>query len=182
MTSVHRNVGSTGNAAARNSDRLGRIRRWSHLLDSAFRVPGTSIRFGWDAIVGLIPGIGDSITALFSLFILVHAFRIRVPGIVRARMFINVGVDLLIGAIPFLGDIFDVAWKSNTRNLELLERHASGVAESTAADWVMVLGSVGVVLLVLVIPILLLAALIGLISSGWGSPPAWRLLLAVVAG
>jgi hypothetical protein len=162
----------------RNGDRMARIRRWSHLMDKAFRVPGTRLRFGWDAIVGLVPGVGDAATALFSLFILVHAFRIRVPGVVRARMLLNIGIDFVVGAVPLLGDLFDFAWKANSRNLELLERYAAGPARPTAGDWIMVLGSVAAVLLLLAIPLLALAFLLGSLRPGWSSPPAWRLLLS----
>ncbi len=138
-------------------------------MDEAFRVPGTRFRFGWDAILGLVPGIGDAATALFSLFILIHAFRIRVPPIVRTRMFMNVAIDLVVGSIPLLGDVFDFAWKANTRNLDLLERHAAGIAKGTAADWVFVVGVVVLAVLLLAIPILLAVALLHSL------PPAGRL-------
>ncbi len=156
---------------------LVRIRRWSHLLDSAFRIPGTRLRFGWDPVIGLVPVLGDVITALFSLIILVHAFRIRVPGVVRARMFLNVLIDLAVGAIPIIGDLFDFAWKSNARNLGLLERHAAGYSQPTAGDWAFVLGSLAVVAAVVTLPILAIVALLQHIPSGWlPSPPAWKIL------
>ncbi len=163
----------------RNHQGMARIRRWSYLLDKAFRIPGTRMRFGWDAIVGLMPGLGDAVTALFSLSLLVQAFRIRIPGVVRVRMFINVIIDLLVGAIPVLGDLFDFAWKANSRNLELLERHATGIAEPTAADWVFVAGSVAFVVLLVTLPLFALAAVVDALLPGWSSPISWRLLLGV---
>jgi len=123
-------------------DRAGRIeflRQWSRLLDSAYRVPGTSIRFGWDPIVGLVPGVGDVATASFALAILYHAYRLGVPGVVIARMLLNVLIDLAAGVIPVAGDVADVAWKSNSRNLALLERHERPDVKPTSGDWAIVL-------------------------------------------
>lgn len=138
-------------------------------MDEAFRLPGTRFRFGWDAILGLVPGIGDALTALFSLFILIHAFRIGVPAIVRTRMFMNIAIDLVVGSIPLFGDVFDFAWKSNTRNLDLLERHATGTASGTAADWLFVVAVVAAAVLLIAIPIALAVALLHAL------PPARRL-------
>jgi hypothetical protein len=91
--------------------------------DTIFRIPGLNIRFGLDAILGLIPGIGDIATSLASLYILSAANRYNVPRITLARMALNVVLDTLIGAIPLVGDVFDAFWKSNQRNVELLRRH-----------------------------------------------------------
>src|SRR5262245_57882737 len=104
--------------------RLRTLRQWQRLLDSAFRVPGTSIRFGWDPIIGVIPWVGDVTAAIMAGTLIVHAHRMRVPRVVQLRMLANVGIDMLVGAIPLLGDVADVFWKANTKNLELLERHA----------------------------------------------------------
>src|SRR6059036_2445344 len=98
-------------------DVLRSLQRW---LDEAFRVPGTSIRFGWDPIIGLVPWVGDLLTALFSCAIIVQAHRMRIPRVVVARMLINVGLDLVIGVVPFVGDAIDFFWKSNTKNFALL--------------------------------------------------------------
>ena len=135
------------------------MRRWSHTLDKAFRVPGTKMRFGWDPIIGLIPGLGEISTGLFSLFLLLHAFRLRVPGIIKARMILNVLIDVVSGAIPFLGDVFDFVWKSNTRNLYLLEKHAGSGVKPGLWDWLFVLGILAAVLAILVLPIIILAAI-----------------------
>jgi hypothetical protein len=107
----------------------------SRLLDSAFLIPGTRYRFGFDALVGLVPGLGDAVGAVFSGYIILQASRLGAPRSVVTRMIANVAVDTLVGAIPLLGDLFDVAWKSNLRNVALLESYlrqcCSGVACSS---------------------------------------------------
>ena len=108
-------------------------------MDSAYRVPGTSIRFGWDPVVGLLPGVGDVATASFAVTILYHAYRLGVPGVVLARMLLNVLIDLAAGLLPVAGDLADVAWKSNSRNLALLERHERPDVKPTSGDWAIVL-------------------------------------------
>ena len=123
-------------------DRAGRIellRGWSRLMDSAYRVPGTSIRFGWDPIVGLVPGVGDVATASFAVTVLYHAYRLGVPGVVLARMMLNVLIDLAAGLVPVAGDVADIAWKSNSLNLALLERHERPGVKPTSGDWAIVL-------------------------------------------
>jgi hypothetical protein len=129
-------------------DRSGRIeslRRWSRLMDSAYGVPGTAIRFGWDPIVGLVPGVGDVATASFALAILYHAYRLGVPRVVLARMALNTLVDLAAGLVPFAGDIADAAWKSNNMNLALLERHERPGVKPSSGDWAVVLLAVVVI-------------------------------------
>jgi hypothetical protein len=139
--------------ADRNLDTL---RRWSALLDNAFRVPGTNIRFGLDPIIGLIPGIGDLSTPVLSVFILVHGARLRVPKIVLARMVLNTLIDFVVGAVPVLGDLFDFGWKSNAWNLALLERHARPGVRPTRRDWIFVIACVAVVLLAALVPFVVL--------------------------
>ena len=102
---------------------LERLRAMARLLDSAIRIPGTDYRFGLDALIGLVPGIGDFIGALFSSFIIFQAARLGVPKSTLVRMMGNVGLDTIVGEIPLMGDLFDVGWKSNTKNVALLEEH-----------------------------------------------------------
>jgi hypothetical protein len=125
--------------------------RLSYLLDGLFRIPGTGWRFGLDALVGLIPGIGDTATSLASFYILAAGVRYRVPKITLVRMGLNIAVDYLFGLFPIIGDVFDAAWKSNERNVELLKKRATvtAVEAKTAAkksDWIFV----GVIILVLI--------------------------------
>jgi len=114
-------------------------------MDSAYRVPGTAIRFGWDPIVGLIPGVGDAATASFAVAVLYHAYRLGVPRVVLARMMLNTLIDLAAGLVPFAGDIADIAWKSNALNLALLERHERPGTEPSSGDWAVVLLAVVVI-------------------------------------
>jgi len=111
----------------------------SHILDDWFRIPGTSIRFGVDGIIGLIPGLGDVLTGLASCIIVFAAWFRGVPYITLARMIANLAIDVVIGAIPFLGDAFDIAWKANRRNYALLVRHIHQPHQHTWRDWVFLL-------------------------------------------
>jgi hypothetical protein len=95
----------------------------AYWMDTAFEIPGLGIRFGFDAIIGLIPGLGDIITSLISLYILAAARRYGVPRATLLRMAFNIAVDTTVGAIPLLGDAFDVYWKANVMNVALLRRH-----------------------------------------------------------
>lgn len=144
--------------------RLRQLRWWQQFLDEAFAVPYTSIRFGWDSIIGLVPGAGDVVAALFGMVILVHAYRMRVPGIVQVRMVINLAIDLAIGIVPVAGDIADVFWKANTRNLALLERHMSPERPPTSGDWAFVLVVTAALLAVAALPFLLLALVLRMLG------------------
>ena len=103
--------------------RVERLRRVARLLDSAIGIPGTRFRVGFDGLVGLIPGGGDALTALFALWIVYEARRLGLPGTKIARMLLNVGVDAAIGVVPVLGDLFDFAFKANLRNIAIIDRH-----------------------------------------------------------
>jgi hypothetical protein len=102
-----------------------RIGRVTGLLDDLVRIPGTNQRVGFDPLIGLIPGVGDLATAIVGGWIILEAARMRIPAIVLARMILNTTVDLVIGAIPFVGDLFDVVSRSNHRNLALFRRYAT---------------------------------------------------------
>ena len=108
----------------------------SHVLDDWFRVPGTSIRFGLDGIVGLIPGLGDVLAGLASCIIIVAAWFRGVPYIGLIRMVVNLAIDVLVGAIPFAGDAFDIYWKANRRNYALMTRHLRQPRRHTWKDYV----------------------------------------------
>ena len=99
------------------------LRALSRLLDNAFVIPGTRYRFGLDALIGLVPGLGDAVSAVFSSYLVLQASRLGAPRSVLTRMIANVALDTLVGWVPILGDLFDVAWKSNVRNMALLEEH-----------------------------------------------------------
>ena len=137
---------------------LEALARW---LDSLFRIPGTEWRVGLDAIIGLVPGIGDTLTTMMSFYILTAGVRYGVPRVTMLRMALNIAIDYVIGAIPLAGDVFDVAWKANLKNVELLRRHASGPAPTVkrgqASDWLFV----GLIMFCLV------ALLVGTIAIVW---------------
>jgi hypothetical protein len=100
-------------------ERIARLDALATLLDTAILIPGTDIRFGLDALIGLVPGIGDAITTAMSLFIVHEARQLGAPGHVIARMLANVAFDGVLGAVPLVGDAFDVMWRSNKRNMRL---------------------------------------------------------------
>jgi hypothetical protein len=108
---------------ASREERLARIDALARLLDTAFVIPGTNIRFGLDALIGLVPGIGDAVTTVLSLYIVNEARALGAPRLLLARMLANVGLDGVIGAIPLFGDAFDVAFRANRRNMALLIAH-----------------------------------------------------------
>jgi hypothetical protein len=119
-----------------NLERLG----W--LMDDLFRIPVLGWRFGLDAIIGLIPALGDTTTSLVSFYILVAAVRYRVPKVTLLRMGLNLAIDYLAGSVPVVGDVFDAFWKSNQMNVELLKRRAQVSAaeakKGRASDWLFV--------------------------------------------
>lgn len=125
---------------------LDQLSRW---MDGLFRIPGIGWRFGLDALVGLIPGVGDTATTLVSIYILAAGVRYRVSKVTLLRMGLNIGIDYLVGAIPFVGDVFDFVWKANEMNIGLLRRRATvSAAEARrgrTSDWLFV----GVIILIL---------------------------------
>ena len=123
-----------------------RIHTFAHALDSYFRVPGTRLRFGLDPVLGLIPGAGDVIGGVFSSYIIFEAILAKASSAVLLRMVLNMGVDMLFSAIPLLGDIFDIGWRANKRNLRLLQRHLENPARAAAASKLFIVVVVLVVL------------------------------------
>ena len=143
----------------------------ARLMDSLFSIPGTQIRFGLDAIIGLIPGLGDTLTSFVSLYILKVASRYGVPRVTLVRMAMNIAIDYVVGIVPVMGDVFDVYWKANLKNVELLRRHmlATPAAErrGRSGDWLVVAGlGAG-----------LIALLIGCVTIAyWIAATIWHLI------
>ena len=125
------------------------LERYAWWLDSAFVVPGTRFRIGLDALIGLVPGIGDLLGTALSAYIVAMAARRGLPGSVLLRMAINVGVETIVGAVPILGDLFDAAWKANQRNVALLRQYAA-VPSRAQAQSRLVVGAWLLVLLAIV--------------------------------
>jgi hypothetical protein len=139
------------------------------IMDEVIRVPGTNIRFGLDPLIGLIPGIGDTSSALVSAFALIQALRAGVPKILLARMALNILANEVIGIIPVVGDAFSFWFKSNSRNLEIIRNHRLGSAPPRRSDWLFVIG-VLVALFVIVctgiaVSFLVLGAMLRLLSG-----------------
>lgn len=128
----------------------------AHLLDDWFRIPGTSIRFGLDGIIGLIPGLGDILAGLASCIIVIAAWFRGVPYITLLRMVVNLGIDVLVGSIPFLGDAFDIAWKANRRNYALMSRHLRQPHRHTWKDYVFLLGIALTLAAIFAVPVLVI--------------------------
>jgi hypothetical protein len=126
------------------------------LLDEAFRIPGTGIRFGMVGIIGLVPGLGDVLAGLLSLVIPLAAWIRGVPYVTLVRMAANLGIGVLVGSIPLFGDIFDIAWKANRRNYRLLCRHLDEPRRHTGHDWAFLLLLAAALGLVFAIPIALI--------------------------
>ena len=112
----------------------------SRYLDGLFRVPGVGWKFGLDALIGLIPNVGDMATSLVSFYILVAGVRYGVPKITLLRMAFNIGLDYLVGVIPFIGDAFDLFWKANKQNMDLIRERGRGQGKGTTGDWIFVIG------------------------------------------
>ena len=131
------------------------LRRLEILLDEAFRVPGTNFRFGIDGIIGLVPGFGDALAGILSLIIPLAAWIRGVPYVTLMRMTVNLGTGVLVGTIPLFGDIFDIAWKPNRRNYELLRRHLGEPRRHTWRDWVFLAVLGALLFSVLALPVVL---------------------------
>ena len=144
--------------------------RWLALImDNFLRVPGTQFRFGLDPLMGLLPGLGDTGSAIISAMALIAAARRGLPKILLARMSLNILINEAIGISPVLGDAFSFWFKSNVRNYELLKRHTGGARRSTTSDWIfvaLVLGLLFVILLVsLAVSLWLLSQVVKLLGG-----------------
>jgi len=138
------------------------------LLDNSIPVPGTGRRFGIDALIGFVPVVGDLVSGGIGLFVVWRASRMGLPRIAVARMLANSAIDIVVGAVPLLGDAFDLWFKANTRNLGIMRRYLERPDASTRNEWLVVAGLVAsvlaVVLLIGWLVVSLVAALVGLVS------------------
>jgi Domain of unknown function (DUF4112) len=128
-------------------NRLQRIRQLSRLLDEAILIPGTNKRIGLDPIIGLFPGGGDTVSMLLSAYIVVEAALLGLPKATLMRMVFNIAIDGLTGTVPIVGDLFDFAFKSNTRNLKLVDAHVSQPQFQARADLLFIIFLVMVLVL-----------------------------------
>src|SRR6266850_3959638 len=122
--------------------------KWiAFIMDEVIRVPGTKFRFGLDPLIGLIPGIGDTSSALVSAFALIQAVRLGIPKILLTRMALNILINEIVGIIPVIGDTFSFWFKSNARNYEIIKTHRLGPSVARRSDWLFVIA----VLIILVV-------------------------------
>ncbi|MEL6928172.1 MAG: DUF4112 domain-containing protein [Cyanobacteria bacterium J06600_6] len=124
---------------AKHIGKLTKLRRVSKLLDNAITIPGTKISFGLDPILGLLPGGGDTLTGGIAAYIVVEAARMGIPREILWKMVGNIVVDSVAGTVPVVGDLFDLGWKANVKNIELLEKHLD-IAESSQGDRLFIFG------------------------------------------
>ncbi|HUB18702.1 MAG TPA: DUF4112 domain-containing protein [Acidobacteriaceae bacterium] len=132
---------------------------FAHLLDDWFRIPFTPFRIGLDGLIGLIPGLGDILAGIASFVIILAAWIRGVPWVTLVRMTVNLGLEVVIGTIPLFGDIFDIAWKANRRNYQLMVRHLRQPHRHTWKDYAFLLSLLGAVLFILAIPFIALLLL-----------------------
>jgi hypothetical protein len=133
----------------------------AHLLDDAFRIPGTQIRFGLDGIIGLVPGIGDVLAGLASCILLFAAWARGLPYVALVRMVANLAIGVVVGAVPLLGDAFDIAWKANRRNYALLVRHIEQPRRHAWKDWAFLASLLLVLAAIFLAPLFVLACMLG---------------------
>jgi hypothetical protein len=134
----------------------------SKYLDDWVKIPVVGWRFGLDALIGLIPNVGDTVTSLASFYILVAGVRYGVPKITLLRMAFNIGLDYVVGAIPFIGDAFDFFWKSNKQNIDLIRERGTGKGNGTTGDYIFVFGIIALLIALLIGSILVSLYILGL--------------------
>lgn len=113
---------------------------FAYLLDNCFEIPGLKWRFGVESLIGLVPGLGDIVSGVLGLLLLLRAIQFELPVIVIVRMALNNLIDLAVGAIPVVGDLFDFVWKSNTRNMKLFHQYAEQPERGTRRHWLFLVG------------------------------------------
>lgn len=135
--------------------KLSHHQKLAHWLDDRFTIPGTNIRFGLDPIISLIPGAGDWLAGMFSSYFILLGVRADLPPAVIFRMGFNVLLDIIIGSVPLLGDLFDVGWKANIKNAELLEKYQRD-SKTTEEHSKWLLWTVGILMFILILALLAL--------------------------
>ena len=144
------------------------LRTLVRVLDDAVAIPGTNIRFGLDALLGLIPGVGDVTGGVMSGMVILAAQRAGAPRSIIARMVVNAAIDMIVGTVPLLGDLFDATWKANRKNLDLLDRYLERPIATKKASAAFVVGAL-IVLLLLVAGSILLAVMLMRALLNWGA-------------
>jgi hypothetical protein len=139
--------------------RIADVEAMARWLDYAFTLPG-GFRFGVAGVIGLIPGIGDVLDALLSLYIVIRAIQLGVPRVALARMLVNIGIESVAGSVPIFGDVFDIAFKANRRNYLLLRNHMLQPRRQRIEDWWFLLATVVILIASIAFPVILLIELV----------------------
>jgi hypothetical protein len=165
---VHDRFNAAGGAFRdENLDLLSRV------LDTWFRVPGTNIRFGLDGIIGFIPGLGDFAGGIASCIIPIAAYFRGAPMVTLLRMIANIAIEVLVGMVPVLGNLFDIGWRANRRNYHLLERTLLTGKRDTWRDWIFMTGLAGFLIVLALLPFMLLVWISGSILHALGADVRW---------
>jgi len=143
----------------------------SRYLDNWVKIPVVGWRFGLDALIGLVPNVGDTLTSFASFYILIAGVRYGVPKITLLRMAFNIGLDYVVGSIPFIGDAFDFFWKSNKQNIDLIRERGTGKDKGTTSDYLFVGLIILALIAILIASILVSVFILGTIFKGF-----WDLL------
>jgi hypothetical protein len=141
------------------------LEQLAKVFDDIFEIPGTGIRFGLDPLLGLIPGFGDAISGATSMLIVMAGWRRGLPRITLARMVANVAIDSLLGAMPIFGDLFDVWWKANRKNLDLLRRAEAAPRGRQWHDWLFVILLMLLIVGIVALPLIALAWMVHMLRS-----------------
>ncbi|MGB7442334.1 MAG: DUF4112 domain-containing protein [Coleofasciculaceae cyanobacterium] len=148
---------------------LRRLRRLGYLLDNAIPIPGTPYRVGLDPLIGLLPGGGDLLASIISIYIVFEAARLRTPRGTLIQMVLNILLETVLGSVPVLGDLFDAGWKANSKNVALLESHLDTPSPKKRTDWLFIVlllgGLIAVVIVMSAISISILLWLLRVINS-----------------
>jgi hypothetical protein len=147
---------------------LARARAVARVLDTAIGIPGTKVRFGLDPVIGLVPGLGDVASAVLSGYIVLTGIRLGASRSVVARMIANIAIDTLLGAVPVVGDLFDASWKSNEKNVVLLERHLGVATTGGRRNRLLAIGGVLVLTLIAVAGVALAVVVFRLLVQALG--------------
>lgn len=147
-------------ATSTRTDPAAGVRALARLLDAAVGIPGTKFRVGLDALIGLVPGVGDLAGAAMSGYIILSAARLGAPKPVLFRMILNVAIDSVVGSIPVLGDLFDAGWRANTRNTALLDRHLESPVQAKKTSIGMMIGVAALLVLLAIGAIALTIAIV----------------------
>ena len=132
----------------------------AYILDDWFRIPGTQVRLGIDGLIGIIPGIGDVLAGILSCILIIGAWIRGVPYVALFRMVTNVGIGVIVGSVPFAGDLFDIFWKPNHRNYELMTRHLREPRRHTWKDVAFLAALALLILIILATPVVVLVLIV----------------------